>query len=241
MLEIRGLEVRYGDLIAVRDLDVAVAQGHVVALLGRNGAGKSSTMRAIAGSQRPYAGTIRVDGRDVTDEPAERRVARGVVLVPEGRHLFPGLSVRDNLAIGAFHRKLRGAALTGEIERATAHIPVVRERLKQRAGSLSGGEQQLVAMARALMARPRLLLADEPSLGLAPLMIERLYELLGKLRDDTLTIVVVEQYVDVALAFADHAVVLDKGQAALRGPTCQLASSPEVLSAYLADPQEMRA
>jgi branched-chain amino acid transport system ATP-binding protein len=239
MLAVRGLAVSFGEVPAVRGVDLDVAGGEVLAVLGRNGAGKTTTLRAIAGLIPPDAGTIVFEGGDVTRLPAERRVRRGIVLVPEGRRLFPGMSVRDNLAVGAFHRQLHGRALDEEIERATEHLPVVRDRIGQRAGSLSGGEQQLVAVARALMARPRLLLADEPSLGLAPIVVERVYELFSALRDEGLTIVVVEQYVTVALGLADRAVVIDKGRVALEGTAVELAASPELIDTYLANAPEV--
>jgi branched-chain amino acid transport system ATP-binding protein len=238
ILEVEGLQVRYGDVTAVRKVDFAVEQGQAVAVLGRNGAGKSSTLRGIAGATMPSGGTVRVDGVDLADRRADDRVRHGIVLVPEGRRLFPQLSVRENLAVGAYLHKLRPAALDQEIERVTEHLPRVRERLDQQAGSLSGGEQQLVAIARALMARPRILMADEPSLGLAPVIVDSIYELFRALLRDGLTIVVVEQYVGVALALADHAIVIDRGAVALAGPAAELADSPDLWRVYLSGSQE---
>lgn len=238
-LTVEGLSVSFAGVPAVREMALSVATGGTVAVLGRNGAGKSTTLRTIAGLVRPDAGRVVLDGEDVTALGAEQRVKRGIVLVPEGRRLFPGLTVRENLAVGAHARRLRGAALAASIEEATEHLPIVRERIAQRAGSLSGGEQQLVAVARALMARPTVLMADEPSLGLAPIIVERLYELFAALRGDGLTLVIVEQYVHLALRFADHAVVIDKGRAVLHGPADQLASSPELVDAYLSGSQEV--
>jgi len=239
ILEVEGLQVRYGDVTAVRSVDLAVDAGQAVAVLGRNGAGKSSTLRGIAGASMPSAGSVRVDGVDVAGMRADDRVRHGIVLVPEGRRLFPQLSVRENLAVGAYLHKLRPAALDAEIERVTEHLPRVRERLDQQAGSLSGGEQQLVAIARALMARPAVLMADEPSLGLAPLVVERLYELFAVLRRNGLTLVIVEQYVHLALRLADHAVVVDKGRSVLHGPADQLASAPGLVDAYLSGSEEV--
>ncbi len=238
ILEVEALEVRYGDVTAVRGVDLAVAEGTALAVLGRNGAGKSSTLRGIAGATMPSGGVVRVDGVDVAGRRADDRVRHGVVLVPEGRRLFPQLSVRENLAVGGYLHKLRPAALEQEIERVTEHLPRVRERLDQQAGSLSGGEQQLVAIARALMARPRVLMADEPSLGLAPVIVDAIYDLFRALLSDGLTLVVVEQYVGVALALADHAVVIDRGVVALAGPAAELAESPDLWRVYLSGSEE---
>lgn len=238
ILEVESLQVRYGDVTAVRGVDLAVEEGKAVAVLGRNGAGKSSTLRGIAGATMPSGGAVRVDGVDLADRRADDRVRHGIVLVPEGRRLFPQLSVRENLAVGAYLHKLRPAALEQEIERVTEHLPRVRERLDQQAGSLSGGEQQLVAIARALMARPRILMADEPSLGLAPVIVDAIYELFRALLRDGLTLVVVEQYVGVALALVDHAIVIDRGAVALAGPAAELAESPDLWRVYLSGSEE---
>lgn len=238
ILEVESLQVRYGDVTAVRSVDLSVDQGQAVAVLGRNGAGKSSTLRGIAGASMPTGGTVRIDGVDVAAMRADERVRRGIVLVPEGRRLFPQLSVRENLAVGAYLHKLRPSALDQEIERVTEHLPRVRERLDQKAGSLSGGEQQLVAIARGLMARPRVLMADEPSLGLAPVIVDSIYELFRSLLREGLSLVVVEQYVGVALALADHAIVIDRGAVALAGPAAELAESPDIWRVYLSGSEE---
>lgn len=241
MLEARDLTVSFGEIPAVRGLDLHVGRGEVMAILGRNGAGKTTTLRALAGIVRPDRGMVILNGEDVTHIPAERRVRKGIVLVPEGRRLFAGMSVRDNLCMGAYHRRLRPPAVAEEIERVTEHLPLLRERFDQRAGSLSGGEQQLLAIARALMTAPRLLLADEPSLGLAPIMVDRVYALFAALRDEGLTLVIVEQYVSVALGLADHALVMDKGVAVLRSQGSELTESPELIDAYLSRAQEVPA
>ena len=234
MLEIEGLHVRYGAIPAVMGVDLTVAEGEAVALLGRNGAGKTSTLKALAGLLPAAGGRIRLDGRDVTNVPAERRVALGVALAPEGRGVFPQLSVKENLAMGAFHRRLRPRAMQDEVERVTTRFPRLRERIGQSAGSLSGGEQQMLALARSLMSAPRLLLIDEPSLGLAPIVVEQLYELLASLNAEGLTLLIVEQYVEVALGLTDRGYVLDKGRVVLQGTSSELADSPELVDAYLA-------
>lgn len=234
ILQVEGLEVSYGEIPAVRGVDIGLAEGEAFAVLGRNGAGKTSLLRAVAGALATAGGRILYDGTDVTGEGADKRVRRGISLVPEGRHIFPGLTVRENLAMGAYHRKCRGARLQAEIDSVLEQMPVLRDRLSQAAGTLSGGEQQLAAIARAMLSRPRLLLIDEPSLGLAPIMVDRVYELFQQLRQDGLTIVIVEQYVQLALRFADRAVVIDKGRVALSGTAAELRDSTELIDTYLA-------
>lgn len=242
MLEVQDLHVSYGPVPAVRGIDLSVASGEAVALLGRNGAGKTTTLRALAGLLPPDKGTIAFEGSDIAAVPAERRVRLGIALVPEGRGMFPQLTVRENLAVGAYGRRLRAREVGSEVDRVTGHFPRLQERLKQSAGSLSGGEQQMLAVARGLMAAPRLLLLDEPSLGLAPVIIEQLYGQFASLQRDGLTILVVEQYVEVALGFVDRAYVLDKGLVALTGSAAELASSPGLVEAYLAAaPEEVHA
>lgn len=238
MLEARELHVSYGPVPAVRGVTIEIPQGERVALLGRNGAGKSTTLRALAGLMRPSSGAVLFNGDDVTSVPAERRVSLGIALVPEGRGMFPQLTVRESLAMGAYHRKLRGKALDREISRVTERFPRLQERIGQRAGSLSGGEQQMLAVARGMMSDPKVLLLDEPSLGLAPVIVEMLYDLFGGLARDGLTLLVVEQYVELALGFADYAYVLDKGTIAVEGVAAELAASPEVVDAYLSSAPE---
>jgi branched-chain amino acid transport system ATP-binding protein len=233
VLEVRDLRVSYGAVPALHGVSLRVGPGEAVAVLGRNGAGKSTTLRGIAGLADVRGGSVVVDGKDITAMPAERRPGVGVTLVPEGRGVFPGLTVRENLVMGAYHRRLRAGAVAAELDRVTEHFPRLVERLDQRVGSLSGGEQQMVVLARALMARPRCLVLDEPSLGLAPLIVEYLYALLAELHATGMAVLVVEQYVEVALSFATRAYVLDKGRVVLEGGADELASSPELVSAYL--------
>lgn len=241
MLDAKELHVSYGPLPAVRGVDLSVSEGEAVAILGRNGAGKTTTLKALAGLLPVSGGRVRFGGQDVTALPAERRARLGIVLVPEGRGVFPELSVRDNLAMGAYHRRLGASALRDEIERVTEKFPRLTERMGQRAGSLSGGEQQMLAVARGLMSSPRMLLVDEPSLGLAPIVVEQLYDLLAQLRAEGLTVVVVEQYVELALGFADRAYVLDKGQVVLDGESADLLASSELVEAYMTSTQEVPA
>ena len=238
LLAAEGLEVSYGIVPALRGMSLYVGAGEAVAVLGRNGAGKTTTLRTLAGLMVPAGGKVVLDGRDVTHLPAEDRVGRGVSLVPEGRGIFPALTVEENLAMGAYHRRLSPRSSRREMEAVTERFPRLVERMSQPAGSLSGGEQQMLAVARGLMSRPRILLLDEPSLGLAPLVVDELYELLGALRSDGLTLLIVEQYVDLALEFADRAYVLDKGVSVLSGESAKLAESPELLDVYMASVSE---
>lgn len=234
LLSVRGLHVSYGAVPVVRGVDLTVREGEVVAIVGRNGAGKTTTLRCLAGLLAPLSGAIDFGGRDVTGLACEQRVRCGISLSPEGRGIPPGLTVHENLAVGAFTRKLGRAEVDAEIDRVTAQFPRLRERIHQRAGSLSGGEQQMLAVARALMAAPKLLIIDEPSLGLAPIVVEQLYELFVSLRDEGLTLLLVEQYVDIVLAVADSAYVLDKGSVVLSGSARELRESPALVDAYLA-------
>jgi len=234
MIRADGLSVSYGPVTAVRDVDIEVREGEVLAVLGRNGAGKTTTMKALAGLLPVAGGRITYDGADVTEMAAEDRVRRGIVLVPEGRGVFADLTVRENLVMGAYHRRRPARALTDDIERVTERFPRLTERINQRAGSLSGGEQQMLAIARGLMAEPSVLMIDEPSLGLAPVIVDHLYEFLGGLAATGITLVIVEQYVHVALGIADRAYVLDKGQIALQGSASALRASPELIDTYLA-------
>jgi branched-chain amino acid transport system ATP-binding protein len=234
LLEVRGLEVLRGGVPVLHGIDLDVDAGQAVVVLGRNGAGKSTLLLTLAGLLPASGGTITLDGEDITALAPPDRVARGLILVPEGRGILPGLTVRENLEAGAYHRRLRGGALADEVERVTVPFTVLQERFAQRAGSLSGGEQQMLVLARALMARPRLLLLDEPSLGLAPTIVEEVYALLDRAHLDGLTVVVVEQYVHVALGLATRGTVLAGGRVVLEGDAAELAGSAALVDAYLA-------
>ena len=231
-LEIEGLEVAYGRTAAVRGISISVGQGQVVCLIGANGAGKTTTMRAVSGLVRPRAGHIRFGGRDITGQAAHRIAAAGLRQVPEGRQCFAELTVAENLALGAYlvpDRTEIARRQDGVLQR----FPRLRERLRQLAGSMSGGEQQMLAIGRALMGAPTLLLLDEPSMGLAPLFVEEIFAIIASLKADGTTILLVEQNASAALDVADYAYVLENGRIVLSGPAAQVASDPAVTAAYL--------
>ena len=232
LLSVRNLEVRYGDLVGLADVSLDVTQGSVVALLGSNGAGKTTTLNAIAGLVRPSRGQIAFMGSEIGRLPAYAIVARGLTLSPEGWRLFTSQTVEQNLRLGAtpLADKTRTPAL---LERVFALFPRLAERRRQRAGTLSGGERQMLALGRALMSDPKLLMLDEPSLGLAPAVVEAMYETLDRLHRDGLTILLAEQSVEMALEVADHAYVLQVGKSVLSGPARDLARDPEVQKIYL--------
>jgi branched-chain amino acid transport system ATP-binding protein len=230
LLEIGRLGAGYGAEPVLKGIDLRVDKGEMVAVLGANGAGKSTLMRAIAGLHRPVSGEIALDGRDLAREPAHRVVRNGAVLVPEGRQVFPELSVLDNLALGAFSRKTWDRA---EIDAMLERFPRLRARLHQRAGLLSGGEQQMLAIARGLMAKPRLLLLDEPSLGLAPQVANDLFAALDRLRAEAVTILLVDQMAGLALALADRAYVIEGGRIVASGPAAEIAANGTLEKAYL--------
>ncbi|MEI7610807.1 MAG: ABC transporter ATP-binding protein [Rhodospirillaceae bacterium] len=232
MLELSGLELAYGRSLAVKGIDLAVPAGSVVTLIGANGAGKTTTLRGISGLLRPRSGSIRFEGREISRLPPHRIAAAGIVQVPEGRQLFTGLSVAENLRLGAFLLP-RGADLLRRRDAVLARFPRLKERLDEPAGLLSGGEQQMVAMGRALMAEPRLLLLDEPSMGLAPMLVEEIFAIVADLKREGRTILLVEQNAEAALEIADHATVLESGRVALEGPASDVAHDPAVVAAYL--------
>jgi len=231
LLDVRRLRAGYGAIEAVRDVSVEVRAGEMVVIVGANGAGKTTMMRTIAGLLAPRAGAICFAGREITGRPAHWIARRGIALVPEGRMVFADQSVRDNLRLGAYGR--RGRDVEADIERAYGRFPVLGRRARQPAGTLSGGEQQMLAIARALMRRPSLLLLDEPSLGLAPRLVREVFDALARLRADGLTLLVVEQLAEVALAVADRGYVLERGRMVLAGAAAELARHDEVTRAYL--------
>jgi branched-chain amino acid transport system ATP-binding protein len=232
LLSIEHLEVRYGDLVGVADVSVEVAEGSVVALLGSNGAGKTTTLNAIAGLVPASRGSVAWRGEAVTNLPAYLIVRRGLTLSPEGWRLFVGQTVEQNLRLGgsALAEKRRVAE---RLDRVFAIFPHLAQRRRQRAGTLSGGERQMLALGRALMSEPKLLMLDEPSLGLAPAIVERLYETLGRLHADGLTLLLAEQAVPLALDIADYAYVLQTGRTVLEGAAAALKNDPQVQRIYL--------
>jgi branched-chain amino acid transport system ATP-binding protein len=232
MLEIRGLHAGYGEVEILRDVSLSVEAGQIVTLVGSNGAGKSTLLNTVCGILRPRAGAVSLDGTDITGWSSEAIVARGITQVPEGRRLFPQMSVRENLLMGAYLRRDRP-----EIQRDLAWIyemfPILKERQTQRAGSLSGGEQQMCAIGRGLMARPRVLILDELSLGLAPIMLDVLVDAVNKVHQEGTTIFIVEQDVATAFDLATSGYVLENGRIVLSGPTAELKTNPHVKKAYL--------
>jgi branched-chain amino acid transport system ATP-binding protein len=232
VLELTDVHVRYGNIRALQGVSLRVEQGELVALIGSNGAGKSTTLRTVSGLLRPTEGTITFEGADITAAPTDRIVALGISHCPEGRRIFGGLTVAENLRLGAVSRS-DAAAVNEDLEMVFALFPLLRERLGQAGGTLSGGEQQMLAIGRALMSRPRLLLLDEPSLGLAPLMVERIFETIAELKRQGRTILLVEQNVHQALDVADRAYVLETGRIMLEGPAETLRHDPKVEQSYL--------
>jgi len=232
MLELRDVHVQYGNIRSLRGVSLRVEQGELVALIGSNGAGKTTTLRTISGLLRPSPGVITFEGAEIQRAPTDRIVSLGISHCPEGRRIFGRLTVRENLTLGAVSRDDR-AAIAEDLEMVFGLFPVLKERLSQAGGTLSGGEQQMLAIGRALMSRPRLLLLDEPSLGLAPLMVERIFETIAELKRQGRTILLVEQNVHHALDIADRAYVLETGQITLEGPADVLRRDPNVERSYL--------
>jgi branched-chain amino acid transport system ATP-binding protein len=232
LLVVENIDVAYGDIPAVRDVSFTVDAGEVVTLIGANGAGKSTTLKTLAGLLAPRRGRILLEGQDVSGQPAHALASRGLVLVPEGRQLWPAMTVLDNLLMGAFPKGARSRAKT-TLEQVFAMFPVLKQRAGQRAGTLSGGEQQMCAIGRGLMGQPSLLLLDEPALGLAPLLVREVFASLRAIRDRGVTIVLVEQNVPHALALADRAYVLETGRVTLSGRSSDLANDRRVRDGYL--------
>jgi branched-chain amino acid transport system ATP-binding protein len=232
MLELDGLHVRYGNIRALQGVSLTIERGELVALIGSNGAGKTTVLRTISGLLRPSEGTITFEGADITRAATDHIVGLGIAHCPEGRRIFGGLSVSENLRLGAVAQR-DGAAATADLQMVFGLFPLLKERLGQAGGTLSGGEQQMLAIGRALMSRPRLLLLDEPSLGLAPLMVERIFETIAELKGQGRTILLVEQNVHHALDIADRAYVLETGRITLDGPADILRRNPKVEQSYL--------
>jgi len=234
LLALERLEVAYGGIRAVKGIDLEVAAGEMVCLIGANGAGKSTTLRAITGLVRAAAGRIRYDGQDIGSLRVHEIARRGLAMVPEGRGVFPQLTIEENLGMGAYARRDR-AAVKADQEHAYHLFPRLHERRAQTAGTLSGGEQQMLAIARALMSRPRLLLLDEPSMGLAPLMVERIFEVIRTIAAEGVTLLLVEQNARLALEVSHRGYVLDGGLVTISGPAATLLGDTRIREAYLGE------
>jgi len=232
VLKVEGVAAAYGAVTALRGIDLAVAPGELVCLIGANGAGKSSTLRAISGLLRPSAGRIVFDGNEIQGQEPAAILETGIAHCPEGRRVFPHLTVHENLAMGAYVRRDRHA-VTADIERVCAHFPILGERRRQMAGTLSGGEQQMLAIGRALMSRPRLILLDEPSLGLAPAIVEATFAIIAGIRREGTTVLMVEQNAYLALRMADRGYVMETGRIVLEGRASDLLADDHVRRAYL--------
>ena len=234
LLELDKLEVAYGGIHAVKGIDLIVCQGELVCLIGANGAGKTTTLKGITGLQPVKAGKIVYDGDDVTGKPAFQLVRQGLSMVPEGRGVFGALTIEENLAMGAYSRRDR-KAIKDDVERVFALFPRLKERHRQTAGTLSGGEQQMLAMARAIMSRPKLLLLDEPSLGLAPVMVQKVCETVLAISGEGVTILLIEQNAKLALEVSNRGYVMESGTITLSGDSRELLSNPKVREAYLGE------
>jgi branched-chain amino acid transport system ATP-binding protein len=232
LLALENVHVYYGNIAAVKGLTMTVMSGEIVTLIGSNGAGKSTTLRTISGLLRPRQGHLTFNGKRIDRTPADEIVRRGIAQAPEGRRIFPRMTVSENLDLGAFLRKDRDG-IAADRERVLELFPRLRERITQKAGTMSGGEQQMLAVARALMAKPKLLLLDEPSMGLAPVLVDLIFETISTIRESGTTVLLVEQNALAALRVADRAYVLESGLLNMEGPARELARDPEVVRAYL--------
>ncbi|MCB2094102.1 MAG: ABC transporter ATP-binding protein [Rhodobacteraceae bacterium] len=232
LLEMKGAAVNYGRVTAIRDISISVSDGSVVTIIGGNGAGKTTTLRAMSGLVRLSAGEIHFNGERIDDLPADRIVAKGMAHVPEGRRIFPDLTVEENLRTGAFLRRDK-AAVNADLDKVFSRFPRLKERRVQSARTMSGGEQQMLAIGRALMSDPKILLMDEPSMGLAPVIVEEIALIIEELSTQGMTVVLVEQNAELALELADYAYVLETGNMALEGPAKELHDNEHVRAAYL--------
>jgi branched-chain amino acid transport system ATP-binding protein len=231
LLEVQDIHTFYGSIEALKGVSLSVQEGEVVTLIGSNGAGKSTTLRSISGLSPPRTGSILYDGQEITNTPAQEIVRLGISQSPEGRHCFQRMTVRENLELGAYLR--RDANIRADLDRVFTLFPRLAEREKQKAGTMSGGEQQMLAMGRALMANPKLLLLDEPSMGLAPILVERIYETVGEINKQGTTILLVEQNANYALEVSTRGYVLETGRVVLSNNSAALREDPEVQKAYL--------
>ena len=234
LLEVINLSVAYGGIKAVRELSLEVGQGEMVCLIGANGAGKTTTLKALSGLLAPHGGSVHFDGQSITRLPAHEIARRGLALVPEGRGVFPRMSVAENLMMGAYARNDR-AAIARDLDQVYALLPRLTERRAQMAGLLSGGEQQMLALGRAMLARPRLLLLDEPSMGLAPLMVQAVFDIIRRIAADGVAVLLIEQNAHLALKTCARGYVLENGVVTVSGAAAELAANPAVRQAYLGE------
>ncbi len=232
LLELQKINAGYGDLQVLWDVDLSVDKGEIVSLLGSNGAGKTTTLRVVSGLLKPFSGKVMFNGRDITKLPSNKRVEMGLALVPEGRQLFPEMTVLDNLEMGAYTKRARDK-FHDTLEWVFTLFPKLKERRTQLAGTMSGGEQQMLAIARGLMSRPEVLMMDEPSMGLAPKLVLEIFGTVKKLREEGVTILLVEQNAKAALDVSDRAYILETGKIVLHGPAQELLGMDEVRKAYL--------
>jgi branched-chain amino acid transport system ATP-binding protein len=232
MLEVKNIQVAYGKIVAVKDVSVTVNQGEIVTLIGSNGAGKSTTLRTISGLIKPKSGEILFNGKRIDGLPGHEIVGMGICHSPEGRRIFPRMTVKENLELGAFLRSDK-EAVNADMDRVLELFPRLKERIKQTAGTMSGGEQQMLAVSRALMGDPKLLLLDEPSMGLAPVLVELIFDTIIKIRKQGVTILLIEQNATAALEVADRAYVLESGKVKMSGSAKELSSDDKVTKAYL--------
>lgn len=230
MLKVENLKVNFGGIEAVKGISFEVKEGEIVTLIGSNGAGKSTTLRAISGLVKPSEGRIIFEGTDITKIGSSEIVGKGITLCPEGRRIFPDMTVLENIKIGAY---LRNDDLTNDIEKCHRLFPILKERENQLAGTLSGGEQQMLAVARSLMSRPKIMMLDEPSLGLAPLIVKDIFNILKEINEEGVTILLIEQNANMALRLADKAYVLETGTIAMQGTGKELLDNPKIKEAYL--------
>jgi branched-chain amino acid transport system ATP-binding protein len=233
LLEVEGLCVNYGRIEAIRNISFAVEQGSVVTLIGANGAGETTTLKTLSGLRKVRAGTVRFDGQDITHLPSHERVPMGISQAPEGRRIFPGMTVEENLDMGAYARADRAKTRAADLDRVFTLFPRLLERREQAAGTMSGGEQQMLAIGRALMSRPTLMLLDEPSMGLAPKLIQQIFSIITDIREQGTTILLVEQNAAQALKIADRAYILETGEVVREGAGHELAADDSVKAAYL--------
>ncbi len=234
MLELKNVHTYYGNIHALKGISLTVNKGEIVTLIGSNGAGKTTTLRTIQGILKPREGQIIFEGEELQKIPPHEIVKRGVSQSPEGRLIFPRMTVKENLEMGAYQRTDRDG-IAEDLEKVFKFFPRLKERISQRGGTLSGGEQQMLSMGRALMARPRVMLLDEPSMGLAPILVDQIFDIIRELHSEGVTILLVEQNARIALSVADRGYVLETGEIALSGPAKDLLHSPEVKAAYLGE------